>query len=191
MVKVNSIDLNLISLFDQHLAAAGLSYKASIIGGAAILLIANSQRATGDIDSLLKIPNEIKSEILKFARIQKIDETWFNDNASRNYAEFVMKGQEVFSSLVFSGMALQIYTPSAQTLILSKIYPMLDRADTGKDLQDLDALVIAGAISRYDFEAALVSFKSNIRFEDDREIRRASRALASLLDEFIDKSFQG
>ena len=60
---MNSIDINLISLFDQHLAAAGLSYKASIIGGAAILLIANSQRATGDIDSLLKIPYEIKSEI--------------------------------------------------------------------------------------------------------------------------------
>lgn len=189
MVKVNSIDINLISLFDQHLAAACLSYKASIIGGAAILLIANSQRATGDIDSLLKIPKEIKSEILKFARIQKIDESWFNDNASRNYAEFVMKGQEVFSSLVFRGMALQIYTPSAQTLILSKIYPMLDRADTGKDLQDLEALVIAGAISRYDFESALASFKANIRFEDDREIRRASRALASVLNDFIDKSF--
>ena len=81
------IDLNIIELFDIHLTENNVSYSASIIGGAAIMLVANSLRPTGDIDSVILIPDHIKVEIAKFARKQGIVETWFNDNASRNISK--------------------------------------------------------------------------------------------------------
>lgn len=61
------INIGLITLFDAHLHVCGISYKSSIVGGAAIMLIASSQRATGDIDSLHRIPNDVVKEIATFA----------------------------------------------------------------------------------------------------------------------------
>jgi len=186
---MNTINIDIIKLFDQHLLTKGLSYRASIIGGTAIMLIANQRRTTGDVDSLLTIPDEIKNEIRLFAKTEHIADSWFNDNASRNYADFVMKGQDLFAKIVFKGEALQLYTPSIQTLILSKIYPILDRPDEGKDLQDLDDLIAAGVASKIDFESALEIFVENLRFESDRSVRKASRLLADTLRELINTGF--
>jgi hypothetical protein len=105
----------------------GITYHASIVGGTAIMLVANGQRPTGDIDSLQRIPDEVRIEIAAFATAHELDPKWFNDQASRNFNEFVRNGEEVFAKLVFDGKALKLYTQSIKTLLLSKIYPILDR----------------------------------------------------------------
>lgn len=184
------IDLGLIEGFDRHLKEKGISYTASIIGGAAIMLVADGQRATGDIDSLQRIPDNVRAEIASFAKARGLEPTWFNDNASRNFKEFVRKGEEVFATLVFEGKALKLYTPSLKTLLLSKIYPMLDRPEEGKDFQDIESLVVAKVVGRSELEEAVKAFEDAIRFEDDRDLRKASRELLSTLHAFIDETFQ-
>lgn len=184
------INIGLIQLFDAHLHEREISYSSSIIGGAAIMLIASSQRSTGDIDSLHRIPNEIVAEIVSFATIHGLDPRWFNDIASRNFHEFVRKGEDVYAKLVFDGKALKLYTPSVKTLILSKIYPILDRPEEGKDLQDIEALIEAGVVTRTDFENAISAFDDNIRFEDDRDLRKISRELISMLRLFAASAFR-
>lgn len=46
-MKEIEIDIEIIKKFDAHLESKGFTYSASIIGGAAILLIANETRSTG------------------------------------------------------------------------------------------------------------------------------------------------
>ncbi len=183
------IDLGLIEDFDRHLKEKGISYSASIIGGAAIMLVADGQRATGDIDSLQRIPDNVRTEIATFAKARSLEPTWFNDHASRNFKEFVGKGEEIFATLVFEGKALKLYTPSFKTLLLSKIYPMLDRPEEGKDFQDIEALIAAQVVGRKELEAAVQAFEDNIRFEE-RDLLKASRELASTLRAFIDETFK-
>lgn len=170
-------------MFDAHLKKRGCTYKASIVGGTAILLIANVQRSTGDIDSIRKIPQDIKEEIVSFANAQGIRDTWFNDNASRNLNEFFGKGDEYFANEVFKGNALTLYTPSTNVLILSKIYPILDRPEEAKDLDDIETLLDSGAATLEEFKYAQECFKGRIRFEEDALVRKKSWALSKILEE--------
>jgi len=183
------IDIGLIEKFDKHLKAKGLCYSASIVGGAAIMLVANEQRSTGDIDSLQRIPDEIRVEIGHFAAEHGLDATWFNDHASRNFHEFVRKGEEVYSKLVFAGDALKLFTLSIMTLLLSKIYPILDRPENPKDFQDIEDLVAAKVVGRVELEEAVGAFEDHIRFEDDRAMRKAARELSAALKKYIDDEF--
>jgi len=182
------IDLSLIEAFDRHLKQKNISYSASIIGGAAVMLVADCQRATGDIDSLQRIPDNVRTEIASFAKARGLEPTWFNDHASRNFKEFVRKGEEVFATLVFEGKALKLYTPSLKTLLLSKIYPMLDRPEEAKDFNDIEALVAAKVVGREDLEAAVQSFEDDIRFEE-RDLIKASRELAAALRKYVADAF--
>jgi hypothetical protein len=181
------IDIGLIELFDQYLKAKGISYSASIVGGVAIMLVANGQRPTGDIDSLQRIPDEVRAEIGRFAKERGLEANWFNDNASRNFQEFVRKGEEVYAKLVFEGDVLKLFTPSIKTLLLSKIYPILDRPEDPKDFQDIEDLVAAKVVGRADLEEAVQAFEDNIRFEDDRTIRSSSRELVTTLKRYIEE----
>ena len=187
---MTTIDIGLIELFDLHLHSKSLKYQASIIGGAAIMLVANGQRPTGDLDSIVRIPDEIKAEIRAFAIIRQISEDWFNDNASRNFHEFVMKGQEVFDAVAFSGKALTLHTPSMPTLLLSKFYPILDRPAAGKDLQDIESLLVAGVVRKSDFDKALEMFKDNIRFEPSKKTQSLSRDILKVLRKIGDGHFK-
>jgi len=183
------IDLNIIELFDLHLTESNVSYSASIIGGAAIMLVANSLRPTGDIDSVILIPANIKQEIAKFARNQGISETWFNDNASRNNRDFVKDNENVFVHLIFSGQSLKLYTPSMKTLLVSKIYPILDRADEGKDLQDIENLIRAKVVTKEDLKEAIDTFEYEIRYEGDSATRKNSWELVRYLRTFSENAF--
>lgn len=184
------IDLNIIELFDIHLTENNVSYSASIIGGAAIMLVANSLRPTGDIDSVILIPDHIKVEIAKFARKQGIVETWFNDNASRNIRDFIKENENVFVHLIFSGQSLKLFTPSMKTLLVSKIYPILDRADEGKDLQDIENLIRAKVVTKEDLEEAIDTFEYEIRFESDSATRKNSWEIVKYLRTFSENSFE-
>lgn len=186
---MKSIDIGLINLFDQHLHQKGISYSASIVGGTAIMLIAGNQRTTGDIDSLQAIPDSVRTEIFSFAVARGLEPTWFNDHASHNFSEFVRKGEDVFATLVFDGTALRLFTPSIKTLLLSKIYPMLDRPEEKKDFQDIEALVAARVVGRRELEEAIKAFEDNIRFEEEKGLRRASRNLVASMMTYVADTF--
>jgi hypothetical protein len=183
------IDLSIIEQFDVHLTENNHSYSASIIGGAAIMLVANSLRPTGDIDSVILIPDHIKEEIAKFARKIGIVETWFNDNASRNIRDFIKENENVFVHLIFSGQSLKIYTPSMKTLLISKIYPILDRADEGKDLQDIENLIFAKVVTKEDLNDAIDTFEHEIRYENDSTTRKNSWEIVKFLRTFSESTF--
>ena len=185
---MKSIDIGLIEEFDRYLKVRGLIYNASIVGGAAIMLVANGQRATGDIDSLQRIPDDIRHQIQSFAKEKGLAPTWFNDHVSRNFTEFVRKGDELFSQVVYEGEALKLYLPSLRTLLLSKIYPMLDRPSEGKDFQDIESLVVAKIIGRNELEAAISAFEDNIRFED-KNLQRPSWLLSKMLRDYLNEAF--
>lgn len=178
------VDVELLKRFDAYLVSKGLLYEASIIGGAAILLVANAARATGDVDSLLKIPENIKMAIAQFALVEGINERWFNDNASRNFNEFVVKGENVFHEKIFEGQALTLFLPSIKTVLLSKFYPIIDRAQDPKDFLDLESLIDQGFVEAKSYDDALETFEYRMRYEDDREILARWREVISLLNDF-------
>lgn len=181
------VSLELIEKFDLHLLSKQKKYRASIIGGAVIMLVANSKRTTGDIDSLTKIPEDIKLEIEAFAAQEGIPQNWINDNASRNLHEFLTKAKKdsIFAREIFSGMALFLFAPSNETILLSKIYPMLDRQ--GMDLIDIKSLLESGFVTKDDFIAALDIFKERIRFEEESHVRKKSWAVYDLLTKIAAK----
>ncbi|RYZ84124.1 MAG: hypothetical protein EOP06_18690 [Proteobacteria bacterium] len=108
-----------------------------------------------------------------------IPSTWFNDNASRNFKEFVREGQNVFDKILFKGEALTLYAPEPSVLALSKISPMLDRERI--DTQDIIGLIEGGFLSRIDFDSALSQFEFSIRYEVDPHFRKKSWELSKLL----------
>jgi len=50
-------------------------------------------------------------------------------------------------------------------------------------------LVVAKVVGRAELEEAVDAFEHAIRFEDDRDLRKASRELVSTLRTFIDETF--
>lgn len=81
-----------------------------------------------------------------------------------NFNEFVRKDEEIFAKLFFDGKALKLYTPSTKTLLLSKIYLILDSPE-GKDLQNIEDLIDAKVVGHKELEDAVADFDSNIRFK--------------------------
>lgn len=183
------ISLPLIQKFDDFLLERKLTYTASIVGGAAILLIASSSRSTGDIDSISRIPPEIKECIASFAARERISSSWFNDNVSRNFFEYATHGENVFAQELYLGRSLKLYAPSKTALLLSKFHPLVDRPGVTKDLEDIDTLIDAGVISRDEFQKALESFKNRIRFENESEFRKRSWAVEKMLSAMLNEKF--
>ncbi len=81
---MTAIDIGLIELFDDHLKSKGIFYEASIVGGSAIMLVASGHRPTGDIDSLQKIPDDVRVEIAAFATIRGLDPRWSDSESLAN-----------------------------------------------------------------------------------------------------------
>jgi len=77
------------------------------------------------------------------------------------------------------------HAPSKNVLILSKIYPMLDRPEDPKDLDYIETLLDTRIITPKEFQEALDAFKERIRFEDEKDTRDLSRILAKALQGFI------
>lgn len=134
----------------------------------------------------MKIPGEIQAEIEAFASLHGIKPSWFNDNASRNLYEVTTTSDELFHATVYRGSALTLYTPTMKVLLLSKIYPMLDRPSEAKDLNDIETLFDSGAATKADLLEALEAFKDRIRFESDRSVIKKSWALHKTLTQLAE-----
>ena len=76
-----------------------------------------------------------------------------------------------------------------KTLLISKIYPILDRADEGKDFQDIENLIPAKVVTKENLKDAIDTFEYEIRYEADSATRKNSWEIVKYLRTFFENSF--
>ena len=129
-----------IKNFDQFLSKRGLTFEATIIGGAALSVLKVIARETVDIDCLApRIPNEIviAAEEFRLANPElKLTEGWLN-NGPENLKIDLGTDWETRLVEIFRGNALFLTTLARIDLIKTKMFAYCDRQT---DLQDCLAL---------------------------------------------------
>ncbi|SMF83650.1 DUF6036 family nucleotidyltransferase [Pseudobacteriovorax antillogorgiicola] len=180
------IDTTILDSFDFYLNKHDKSFTASIVGGGAIYLIARA-KVTGDIDTITKIPEDIKRLSKAFALEQDIPQRWLNDNVSNLAQDFLRSGRNPFHSLVYEGSAVKLYVPYKPDLLLSKIFPMIDRPD-GQDLDDISLLVKEGFISKQEFDEAITLFQRQISLMNPDE-KDEAEIVVQIVENERDKLF--
>ncbi len=179
------VDGSILGEFDKFLGSQGQKFKASIVGGTAIKLLALETRSTGDLDSLTKIPEDIKRSIREFSVNQDIPKDWFNDNV-RRIAEISRVNGNFFSRVIYEGEYLTLYSPENSILLFSKFLPMLDRPGQG-DFDDIISLIESNVIGKDDYISALKEFKIRMQSSGDLDL---VEALVNELESQIDDLFQ-
>ncbi len=128
--------------FDVHLQDAGLRLEATVIGGAALVLLGLTDRQTRDVDILQP---ELSTEVSETARVfagrlrgRGIDlaDDWLN-NGPLQLAEVLPAGWRIRLQSAFVGEALILTTLGRADLLKSKLFALCDR---GTDLGDCLAL---------------------------------------------------
>ena len=134
--------------FDQFLSKKNLTFEATIIGGAALIVMGVIDRATKDVDCLdPHIPPDIKKASIEFAKANphfKLIEHWLNngpDSLKRDLGEGWRAGVEP----IFEGKAMKLYTLGRLDLLKSKLFACCDR-----DLDFNDCLALNPTSSELD-----------------------------------------
>jgi len=123
--------------FDTFLLQRKLMYETTVVGGAALVVMGVVTRGTQDVDCLTpSIPLQIANAAKEFAKIEKLEEDWFN-NGPATLADELPEGWQGRRIPLFRGKALVLITLGRLDLLRAKIYALLDRA---KDLDDCLAL---------------------------------------------------
>ncbi|HMP48267.1 MAG TPA: DUF6036 family nucleotidyltransferase [Oligoflexia bacterium] len=122
--------VEIISKFDQFLHRKSKSFEAVVIGGTALNLLGVIERETRDCDILdPKIPEDIKKLSIEFAETLKdedLKQDWLNNGPASLLRDLdtTWKNQ---TEILFSGLALTLYTLSRIDLIKSKVFALCDR----------------------------------------------------------------
>ena len=131
-----------IARFDIFLAERGLSFEATIIGGAALGLLGIVTRQTRDCDVLHPaLPPEIREAAKAFAVTQReqgevLDDDWLNDGPS-SLTDVLPEGWPQRLQPTYRGKAITLHCLGRIDLLMSKLFALCDR---GIDLQDCVAL---------------------------------------------------
>lgn len=118
-----------------------LRYHAVIIGGAALILLNVTSRATRDVDCLdPAIPIAVKKASVEFARLFirqfGLGEDWLNNGPESLKLE-LPEGWQDRAVPLYTGQALSLLTLGRMDLLSSKLYAYCDRQ---QDLADCLAL---------------------------------------------------
>jgi len=131
---------DVLEAFDRYLADQGLSFEATVIGGAALIVMGTIQRATRDVDILdPKIPQAVAKAAVQFARQRQefgLDEHWLN-NGPESLTRDLPPGWFDRRIPLFRGKAMKLTTLGRIDLLRSKLFAFLDRQE---DLADCLAL---------------------------------------------------
>lgn len=131
---------DVLQAFDEYLIPSGLSFEATIIGGAALIVSGTISRATRDVDCREPtIPNEIKKASREFAKARKefnLDQDWLN-NGPEALARELLPGWRGRRIKLYQGKALTLWTLDRKDLLCSKLFAYVDRQE---DLADCIAL---------------------------------------------------
>jgi hypothetical protein len=129
-----------IPAFDAYLAERGLTFRATIVGGAALQLLGLIGRPTKDCDVLdPNLPDAIRQAADDFAKLheeEQLEQGWLNNGP----ASLVPSLPPTWSARLhplYSGAALELLTLSREDLLRSKLFALVDR---NIDLPDCIAL---------------------------------------------------
>ena len=131
-----------IEAFDLFLAAQGLRWDATILGGAALFFLDVVNRPTHDVDVLRPaIPDLIGTAAIAFAQESRrngnpLRDNWLNADAMPVGA-LLPEGWESRCQTVFSGQALRLESLGKADLLRTKLFAACDR---GTDIADCVAL---------------------------------------------------
>lgn len=131
--------LNLFAEVDSHLKSQGLSSCQGIViyGGAALISIGVSERATVDIDVFApKIDGALEAAIVNVAEKYDFDKNWIN-STGRAFVDEMPKGWRDRVQPLYKGEVLIVKILGRIDLIYTKFLAELDR---GEDLEDLKSL---------------------------------------------------
>lgn len=132
---------DIITAFDKYLAEQELTFNAIVIGGAAMILLKVTSRATRDVDCLdPEIPEAVKNASVQFAhhyaRQFGLADDWLNNGPASLKLE-LPEGWHDRVRPLYTGQALNLFTLGRMDLLSSKLYAYCDRQ---QDLADCLAL---------------------------------------------------
>ncbi len=133
---------DVMTAFDEYLAENGLSFNATVIGGAALIAMGVIARATQDLDCLdPSIPEAVKRASREFAKSYSgpaapLKEDWLNDGPA-SLKDDLPKGWRDRTVPLFEGKAFVLRTLGRMELLCTKLFAYCDRQ---QDLQDCEAL---------------------------------------------------
>lgn len=153
--------LNEIKLFDEFLAQKEITFKAIVIGGAALNLMGVIVRETHDVDFLdPEIPEDVKRASVEFAlknKSLKLNPAEWINNGPASLKRDLPLGWRDNLQVIFKGEALTLFTLGRLNLLRTKLYAYADRgtdykdcialAPTLKELNDCKEWVIKGDAS--------------------------------------------
>jgi hypothetical protein len=134
--------LEILKLFDQHLAKSGLRLDAVVIGGAALNLLGVVSRFTKDCDILYpEIPKDVADASRVFAAEVRhtgeiLQDDWLNNGPASLAGHLRPQWQERLQT-VFTGAAIHLRCPGRSDFLCAKLFALCDR---GIDLGDCLAL---------------------------------------------------
>lgn len=129
---------NVIEAFDHYLKERNLRFSATIVGGAALLVMGIVERATQDVDCLTPpIPEGIKKASRDFSKWYSrkgilLKEDWLN-NGPETLMRDLPKGWDQRTILLYDGTNLKLHTLGRLDLLIAKLYAYCDRQ---QDLED-------------------------------------------------------
>ena len=121
---------------DEELAKKGITRDIIICGGAALVSLGYTNRATADVDSITFLDNDFKKIADTLSEELKLKNGWLN-SAVRSLGEDLPVGWETRAELIFSGKVLTVKSLSRLDLIFSKLYAAVDRSDDISDLIEM------------------------------------------------------
>jgi hypothetical protein len=125
-----------IEKFDQYLSQRCLSFRAVIIGGAALIALGVISRTTKDVDCLFpEIPDEIKLASRNFARENPdfdLIDNWLN-NGPMSLVNDLPGGWQERLVPVYAGEGLVLQTLGRMDLLRTKLFALCDRLEDWAD----------------------------------------------------------
>lgn len=141
---------DILNKFDQALSARSLSLEATVIGGAAMVLLGITTRQTRDVDVLNpELDALVKRASVEFAHQMRcegvmLDDDWFNDGPHA-LTDVLPEEWGRRLRVLYQGDALSLTTLSRLDLLKTKLFALCDR---GTDLSD--CLAMAPALDEID-----------------------------------------
>lgn len=127
-----------IKEFDRFLKSKKLEFEATIIGGAALVIMDIIDRKTKDVDCLDPvIPKEVKLASIEFAKEDPtLISDWLN-NGPISLMPDLPEGWRERLRVIFSGEAITFHTLGRIDLLKTKLYAYCDRGIDLKDCIDM------------------------------------------------------
>lgn len=130
--------------FDKYLAKNKKSFKATVIGGAALIVMDVITRKTKDIDLIdPEIPQDIKDLSVNFSKDFPeffLDFNWFN-NGPISIVNDLPVGWRNRTQQIFSGESIQLLTLGRLDLLKTKLFAYCDRESDFEDCLKLKPTV--------------------------------------------------